>query len=61
MRESRIPEKGNSSPQERERKNPRTEAGILTSYINAALRKAHYEMLPDGVGYFGTIEGLQGV
>ncbi len=34
---------------------------MLTSYINAALRKAHYELLPDGEGYFGTIEGLQGV
>jgi predicted RNase H-like HicB family nuclease len=34
---------------------------MLTAYINAALRKAHYEVLPDGEGYFGTIEGLQGV
>jgi predicted RNase H-like HicB family nuclease len=34
---------------------------MLTTYINAALRKAHYEMLPDGEGYFGSIEGLQGV
>lgn len=34
---------------------------MLTAYINAALRKAHYEMLPDGEGYFGSIEGLQGV
>ena len=34
---------------------------MLTAYINAALRKAHYEMLLDGEGYFGTIEGLQGV
>ena len=34
---------------------------MLTAYINAALRKAHYEILPDGEGYFGTIEGLQGV
>ena len=34
---------------------------MLTAYINAALRKARYEMLPDGEGYFGTIEGLQGV
>lgn len=34
---------------------------MLTMYINAALRKAHYEMLPDGQGYFGTIPGLEGV
>ncbi|HEY7495760.1 MAG TPA: type II toxin-antitoxin system HicB family antitoxin [Candidatus Tectomicrobia bacterium] len=34
---------------------------MLTAYINAALRKAHYEILPDGEGYVGTIEGLQGV
>lgn len=31
---------------------------MLTTYINAALRKAHYEILPDGEGYFGSIEGL---
>ncbi|MDE2059415.1 MAG: type II toxin-antitoxin system HicB family antitoxin [candidate division NC10 bacterium] len=34
---------------------------MLTAYINAALRKAHYEVLPDGDGYFASIEGLQGV
>jgi len=34
---------------------------MLTAYINAALRKAHYEILPEGEGYFGTIESLQGV
>jgi predicted RNase H-like HicB family nuclease len=34
---------------------------MLTAYINAALRKAHYEILPDGEGYFGNIENLQGV
>ena len=34
---------------------------MLTAYINAGLRKAHYEILPDGEGYFGTIAGLQGV
>ena len=34
---------------------------MLTAYINAALRKAHYEILPDGEGYFGTIEDLAGV
>ncbi len=25
------------------------------------MRKAHYEILPDGEDYFGSIEGLQGV
>ena len=34
---------------------------MLTAYINAAMRKAHYEILPDGEGFFGKIENLQGV
>ena len=34
---------------------------MLTAYINAALRKAHYEILPEGEGFFGAIAGLQGV
>ena len=34
---------------------------MLTPYITAALRKAHYEMLPDGEGYFGTIADIAGV
>jgi predicted RNase H-like HicB family nuclease len=34
---------------------------MLTAYINAALRRAHYELLPRGEGYVGTVEGLQGV
>lgn len=34
---------------------------MLTAYIEAALSKAHYEILPDNEGYFGRIEGLQGV
>jgi len=34
---------------------------MLTAYIHAALRKAHYEILPDGEGYFGTIAALAGV
>ena len=34
---------------------------MLTAYINAVMRKAHYEILPDNEGYFGKIEGLQGV
>ena len=34
---------------------------MLTAYINAAMRKAHYEILPNGEGYFGKIECLEGV
>ena len=34
---------------------------MLTAYIDAAMRKAHYEILPDGEGYYGKIDGLQGV
>ncbi len=34
---------------------------MLTAYINVAMRKAHYEILPDNEGYFGKIEVLQGV
>lgn len=34
---------------------------MLTAYINAALGNAHYEILPEGEGYFGAINGLQGV
>jgi predicted RNase H-like HicB family nuclease len=34
---------------------------MLTTYIKAALWKAHDEILLDGEGYFGTIDGLQGV
>jgi predicted RNase H-like HicB family nuclease len=38
-----------------------SEVDMLTAYINAAMRKAHYEILPDGEGYFGNIPELQGV
>jgi predicted RNase H-like HicB family nuclease len=34
---------------------------MLTSYIKAALRKAHYELLPDDGSYYGEIEGFLGV
>jgi len=34
---------------------------MLTAYINAAMRKARYEILPEGEGYWGAIDGLQGV
>lgn len=34
---------------------------MLTAYINAAMRRAKYEILEDGEGYTGKISGLQGV
>ena len=34
---------------------------MLTDYLNAALRHAHYEQLPDGEGYYGAISELPGV
>lgn len=34
---------------------------MLTAYIHAALRKVHYELLPDGEEYFGAIADLAGV
>ena len=34
---------------------------MLTNYIQAAMRKAHYEILPDGEGCFGSIPDLQGI
>ena len=34
---------------------------MLTAYIDAAMRKARYEIVPDGEGYYGKIDGLQGV
>jgi len=34
---------------------------MLTAYIKAAMHKAHYEILPDGKGYYGKIDDLQGV
>jgi predicted RNase H-like HicB family nuclease len=34
---------------------------MLSKYIEAALRKAHSEILPDAEGFYGSIEGLQGV
>ena len=34
---------------------------VLTAYINAALHRAHYEVLEGGEGYIGKIPGLQGV
>ena len=34
---------------------------MLTLYINAAMRKAHYEILKESEDYIGKIPGLQGV
>lgn len=33
---------------------------MLTKYINAAMRKAHYELIEDGT-YWGEIPGFRGV
>ena len=34
---------------------------MITNYLDAAMKKAHYEILPNGEGYFGEIEGIKGV
>ena len=34
---------------------------MLTAYIQAALRQARYEILPDGEGYYGSVPALPGV
>ena len=34
---------------------------MLTEYINAAMRLARYEILPNGEGFFGKIDGFQGI
>jgi predicted RNase H-like HicB family nuclease len=34
---------------------------MLLDYINAAMGKARYEILPDGEGFYGEIPGFQGV
>ena len=34
---------------------------MLTDYIDAAMRKAQYEILPNGEGFSGRIPGLQGI
>ena len=34
---------------------------MLTAYINAAMRKAHYDLIEGGEGYIGKIPELQGV
>ncbi len=34
---------------------------MLTQYIQAAMRKAKYEILPDDKSFYGEIPGFQGV
>jgi predicted RNase H-like HicB family nuclease len=34
---------------------------MLTEYVQAALKKANYEILPDDGSYYGEIPGFQGV
>jgi len=34
---------------------------MLTGYIKAAMRRAHYEILPDDGSFYGEIEGFAGV
>ncbi len=34
---------------------------MLTNYIQAALRRAKYEILPDDHSYYGEIPGFKGV
>ncbi len=34
---------------------------MLTEYIHAAMRNAHYTVLPENEGYYGRIENIPGV
>ena len=34
---------------------------MLSQYIEAAMRRARYEILPDNEGFYGEIPGFQGV
>jgi predicted RNase H-like HicB family nuclease len=34
---------------------------LLTEYVQAALKKAHYEILPDDGSYYGEIAKFKGV
>ena len=34
---------------------------MLTDYIKAAMRRAHYEILPDDGSFYGEIESFAGV
>ena len=34
---------------------------MLSRYIEAAMRKAQYEILPEGEGFYASIPGLEGI
>jgi predicted RNase H-like HicB family nuclease len=34
---------------------------MLSHYIQAAMKRAHYELLPDDEGFYGSIPACQGV
>lgn len=34
---------------------------MISEYLTAAMRKAHYELLPDDKLYYGEIPGFEGV
>lgn len=34
---------------------------MLLEYIQSAMKRAHYEILPDGEGYYGKIPQFKGV
>ncbi len=34
---------------------------MLSQYLNAAMARAHYELLDGGEGFYGEIPGFQGV
>lgn len=34
---------------------------MLSEYLNAAMAKAHYELLEGGEGFYGEIPGFQGM
>ena len=34
---------------------------MLSEYLNAAMARAHYELLDGGEGFYGEIPGFQGV
>ena len=34
---------------------------MLRAYLDAAMRRAHYEILPDDTSYYGEILGFEGI
>ena len=49
------------SPVEEKQSVEATGVGSFTDYFEAAMRSAHYEILEDEEGFFGTVPGLQGL